>query len=180
MSHTILPESKIARFLFGDTRLAPLWLLVRLYLGYEWILAGSHKFTDPLWIGPQAGTAVKGFLMGALKKMSGDHPDVSSWYGYFVEHFALSHTVAFSYLVTFGEIAVGIALILGFLVGVSSFFGVLMNYNFMLAGTVSINPVMILLGILLMLAWRTAGSYGFDRFLLPQILKWRNAVPGYK
>ena len=168
MSYTTLPQSRIAGFLFTDTRLSVLWLAVRLYLGYEWFMAGWVKFNNPAWVGENAGAAVKGFLLGSLQKMSGEHPDVSGWYGYFVENFALNYTEVFSYLVTFGEIAVGIALILGFLTGVSAFFGVLMNYNFMFAGTVSVNPEMALLGILLMLAWRTAGWYGLDRFVLPR------------
>jgi thiosulfate dehydrogenase (quinone) large subunit len=42
-----------------------------------------------------------------------------------------------------------------------------MNWNFMMAGTASTNPVLILLSILLILAWRNAGQWGLDRFVLP-------------
>ena len=168
---TSIPRLKIAQFVFGDTRLSWLWLVVRLYLGYEWVMAGWDKYTSPAWIGPQAGTAVKGFLTGALGKMSGEHPDVQSWYGYFIENFALQHTALFSYLVTFGEIAVGIALILGFLTGISAFFGAFMNFQFLFSGTVSVNPEMVILSFLLILAWRTAGWYGLDRFVLLRFFK---------
>lgn len=166
---TDIPSSKMARLLFADTRMSWLWLLVRLYLGYEWLSAGWGKFNNPAWVGTEAGAGVKGFLLGALTKTGGAHPDVSWWYASFVQNFALQHTVWFSYLVTFGELAVGAALVLGFITGLAAFFGVFMNCNFLLAGTVSVNPVMVLLGLLLMLSWRTAGRIGLDRFVLPKL-----------
>ena len=42
-----------------------------------------------------------------------------------------------------------------------------MNLNFMLAGTVSMNPVWATTGILIILAWRVAGHWGLDRYVLP-------------
>jgi thiosulfate dehydrogenase (quinone) large subunit len=75
----------------------------------------------------------------------------------------------FSWLVTLGEIAVGIALILGALTGIAAFFGIIMNANYLLAGTVSSNPVLIILGTLVVLAWRNAGWIGLDRWLLPAL-----------
>ena len=42
---TQVPEPPIARFLFADTRMAWLWLIVRLYVGYQWITAGLEKLT---------------------------------------------------------------------------------------------------------------------------------------
>ena len=168
---TKIQQSRLANFAFGDMSLSPLWILIRLYVGYEWIIAGWGKIWSPVWVGPQAGVAVKGFLMGALSKTTGEHPDVSSWYAYFVQHFAINHTVMFSYLVAYGEVAIGITLILGLLVGISSFFGMFMNLNYLFAGTVSINPQLVVLEFLLILAWRTAGDIGLDRFVLPKLFK---------
>jgi thiosulfate dehydrogenase [quinone] large subunit len=168
------PASNLSRFLFSDTRSAVFWLVLRIYLGYEWLMAGWEKFINPVWVGNNSGVAVEGFLRGALQKTSGAHPDVSTWYAYFIENVALDHTVLISYLVTYGEILVGIALIVGFLVGISAFFGVLMNVGFLLAGTVSVNPQWLLMGILLMIAWRESGWFGIDRILLPWLLKKRH------
>ena len=53
------------------------------------------------------------------------------------------------------------------LTGIAAGFGVLMNLNYLLAGTVSINPVLGMLGLFLVLAWRVAGLIGLDRWLLP-------------
>jgi thiosulfate dehydrogenase [quinone] large subunit len=57
--------------------------------------------------------------------------------------------------------------VLGILVGISAFFGAFMNWNFMMAGTVSTNPVMFVISLLLFLAWKNAGWLGMDRWLLP-------------
>ena len=44
-----------------------------------------------------------------------------------------------------------------------------MNWNFMMAGTASTNPVLMVLAVGLMLAWKVAGYYGADRWILPYI-----------
>ncbi len=38
-----IPEPPISRFLFADTRMAWVWLIVRLYVGFQWLVAGSQK-----------------------------------------------------------------------------------------------------------------------------------------
>lgn len=162
-----IPEPKLSRFLFADTRFAWFWLAVRVYIGYEWVVAGWAKLGNPAWVGENAGAAVKGFLMGALQKTAGPHPDVSSWYAYFIQNMALPNATIFSYLVAGGEIAVGVALIIGLFTGIAAFFGTFMNLNYLLAGTVSTNPLMFLLQLFLILAWRTAGWFGLDRYVLP-------------
>lgn len=162
----MFPESKVSRFLFSDTRMAWLWLLARVYVGWIWLEAGWGKINNPVWVGDQAGVAVTGFLNGALAKTAGAHPDVSSWYAWFINNVALGNATIFSYLVAYGEVAVGLALIVGFMTGIAAFFGALMNFNFLFAGTVSINPLLVLLEIFLILAWRTAGWWGLDRWFL--------------
>jgi hypothetical protein len=48
------------------------------------------------------------------------------------------------------------------------------NMSFLLAGSDSINPVLFTLAIGLILAWKVAGYYGFDRYLLPMLgTPWR-------
>ncbi len=164
---TQIPEPPISRFLFADTRLAIVYLLIRIYVGWEWLTAGYEKVTNPMWVGPKAGVALNGFLIGAVKKATGAHPDVSGWYGAFVSGFALHHTVLFSYAVSFGEFFVGIGLILGIFTGIAAFFGAFMNMNYLFAGTISINPFLFLIELFIILAWRVAGWIGLDRFILP-------------
>lgn len=164
-----IPEPEISKFIFADTRFSFFWLLVRLYVGYEWFSAGMDKLLNSAWVGPNAGSAVQGFLNGALQKSAGTHPDVSASYAWFIQNIALPNAQFFSYLVTFGETAVGVALIIGMFTGIAAFFGTFMNLNYLFAGTVSINPLMLLLQMFLILAWRNAGWYGLDRWLLPAL-----------
>ena len=166
---TQIPEPSIARLLFADTRLAVVWLVCRLYVGYFWIEVGWAKFNDPLWTGKHAGLAVKGFISSALNKTGGAYPDVSHWYAAFLKDVVLPHTALVSHVVTYGEILVGIGLILGAFTGISAFFGSLMNMSYLFAGAVSVNPIMALLQLFLILAWRIAGWFGADRILLPLI-----------
>jgi thiosulfate dehydrogenase [quinone] large subunit len=72
-------------------------------------------------------------------------------------------------VIVFGELAVGIGLIVGMFVGLAAAGGILMNMAFLLAGTTSTNPVLVILGVLLVLAWKNAGYIGLDRFLLPML-----------
>lgn len=168
-SVTQIPEPALSRLLFADTRVAWLWLIIRLYVGWQWLLAGWSKVTSPAWTGAQAGTALQGFLSGAISKTAGAHPDVQGWYGAFLNSFAMRHLSLLAHIVAYGELLVGIGLILGILTGIAAFFGAFMNLNYLLAGTVSINPVLFVLELFLILAWRVAGWYGFDRYLLPHL-----------
>ncbi len=174
-SHRVqIPDPPIAQFLFSDTRMAWFWLVVRIYAGYEWLTAGMEKLGAPSWTGSHAGAAIGGFVAGALKKTAGGHPDVAGWYASFLQSLVLPHAAAWSWAITLGEVAVGVGLIVGFLTGIAAFFGGLMNANYLLAGTVSTNPVLFILSTWLLLAWRVAGYYGLDRWVLPAL-----GVPGH-
>jgi thiosulfate dehydrogenase [quinone] large subunit len=162
-------EPRIMRFVFGNTKMAWFWLIVRVYVGYAWFMAGWEKVQNPAWVGNGAGSAIKGFLMGALAKTAGEHPNVSGWYGSFIQNVALPHATLFSNLVAYGELLVGVGLLLGLFTGIAAFFGTFMNLNYLFAGTVSTNPLMALLGLFLILAWRTAGWIGLDRYVLPAL-----------
>lgn len=160
-------DPPIARAIFGDVRLSWLWLILRVYIGYEWLTAGWAKVTNPAWLGPQAGTALSGFLKGALAKTTGAHPDVQGWYGWFLQNMVLPNAATWSAVVAVGEVLVGIALILGLFTGLAAFFAGFMNFNYLLAGTVSTNPALFIIGIFLVLAWKTAGWLGLDHWVLP-------------
>ncbi len=156
----------IYQFLFSNVKFSVFWLVVRIYLGWEWLHAGYEKVINPMWVGKTAGGALTGFINGALAKTAGAHPDVSMWYAWFLKHAVLTYVVTWSNLVAYGELLVGIGLILGALTFLSAFFGFFMNLNYLLAGTVSTNPVLLILAILIMLAHKTAGYIGLDRWLV--------------
>jgi thiosulfate dehydrogenase (quinone) large subunit len=75
--HDHIPEPSITRFLFADTRTAPVWLILRLWLGYEWLHAALGKWIEGGWVGEGAGGAVKGFAQGAIAQTKGEFPQVT-------------------------------------------------------------------------------------------------------
>ncbi|MBI4093810.1 DoxX family membrane protein [Candidatus Kaiserbacteria bacterium] len=164
-----LEQSWFPNFFFVNKMSAPLWFIIRLYVGYEWLVAGLDKIANPAWFGSGAGAAMKGFVAGALSKTAGAHPDVQMWYAGFLKGAVLPHLVSWSNAIAVGEVLVGLGLIVGCVTGIAAFFGLFMNLNFMLAGTVSINPILFTLSIFLILAWRVAGYWGLDRYVLPRL-----------
>ncbi|OHA27233.1 MAG: DoxX family protein [Candidatus Taylorbacteria bacterium RIFCSPHIGHO2_02_FULL_46_13] len=168
MKQTYIAESPISKFLFFNSKSAWLWLVIRVYVGYEWFVAGYAKASDPAWVGASAGAPINGFLKGALAKTAGAHPDVQGWYAAFLQNFVVPHPHAWSLVVAYGELLVGVALIIGALTGIATFFGLFMNLNYLLAGTVSTNPILFTLSIGLILAWRISGYIGADYYLIPR------------
>lgn len=166
---TQIPEPALSRLLFADTRFAWVWLLVRVYVGWEWLHAGWSKVMSPVWVGDKAGVALSGFVQGAVAKATGEHPAVQGWYSDYLQNVVLPNAEVFSKMVAYGEVLIGIGLILGALTGIAAFFGAFMNMSFLLAGAVSLNPIMFLCSLFLILAWRVAGWVGLDRFLLPML-----------
>jgi thiosulfate dehydrogenase (quinone) large subunit len=166
----IIPDPPIARLLFSSTKLAWLWAIVRIYLGYQWVTAGLHKVEGDGWIN-NGGAALKGFWTNAVKiPETGKPPIAFDWYRDFIQFMLDRGWYSwFAPLVAYGEMLVGIALIVGAFVGIAAFFGALMNWNFIMAGAASTNGLLFTLAILLILAWKVAGWYGVDRFLLPVI-----------
>jgi thiosulfate dehydrogenase [quinone] large subunit len=164
-----LEDPAAAKFLWGDVRISWFWLILRVYIGYQWLEAGYVKLISPAWFGSQAGTALAGFLKGALAKTAGAHPDVEGWYATFLTNMVLPHVNLWSHVVTIGELLVGLGLILGMFTGIAAFFGSFMNVNYLFAGTVSINPLLFVIGTWLVLAWKTAGWLGLDHWVLPAL-----------
>lgn len=165
----IVQDPPIARFLFSDTRASWLWLLVRLWLGYKWIDAGIGKVSNPAWT--QTGEAVKGFWTNAVLIPETGRAAISfDWYRSFLNMMLDMEAYRFmAPLIAYGEVIIGVALVLGLFTGITAFFGGFLNWNFMMAGTASTNPVLFVLAILLIMAWKVAGYIGLDYYLLPTL-----------
>lgn len=165
----VIAEPKLAKFIFSDTRFSWVWLILRIYVGFEWFMAGWGKLGQDVWTGEKSGIALKGFLTGALAKTTGEHPDVSGWYADLIRNIAIPHAALISHIVVYSEIAIGICLVLGLFTGIAAFLGSTLNMNFLFSGAVSMNPILLLVQLFLILAWRTAGWVGLDRYLLPKL-----------
>lgn len=138
-----------------------LFTIIRIWLGYQWLTSGWGKVTG--------GFDASGFLQGALAKATGDHPAVQGWYASFLESFALPNVEIFNVLVPWGELLVGIGLILGAATIPALIAGAFMNLNFLLAGTVSTNPILYTVAMILLFAGSASYLFGVDRFAIPLI-----------
>ncbi|KYH33790.1 DoxX family membrane protein [Neomoorella mulderi] len=152
--------------LLRDRRLSIVWTLLRIWLGWQWLEAGLHKFSDPKWM--QSGETLKGFWAKAVGALPGSTPAIKyGWYEAFIRSLLNGgHYTWFAKLVVAGEILTGIALILGAATVFSLCVSAFMNLNFMLAGSASTNPVLYTVAIILLLAGSSAYYYGVDRPVL--------------
>jgi thiosulfate dehydrogenase [quinone] large subunit len=164
-----------ARFLFNNRAAGLFWLPIRVFVGVSFLDAGLHKLSDPAWT--NGGSALLAYWQRAAAIPDAPaRPAITyDWYRDFINFLINGHHEGwFAWVVTLGELAVGVGLILGALTGVAAFFGAFMNMSFLLAGSASTNPVLFTFAIGLMLAWKVAGYYGLDRYLLPLLgTPWR-------
>jgi thiosulfate dehydrogenase [quinone] large subunit len=152
-----------SQFLRKNKISAAILTVLRLYLGYEWLTAGFHKLTG--------GFDASGFLKGAIANpvKGPDGAVVFGWYVDFLKHIALPNAHIFNTLVPLGEFLVGLGLILGCLTTAAMFFGLVMNFSYLMAGTISTNPMDILIGVIIIAAGYNAGRVGLDRWVIPFI-----------
>lgn len=159
MFNQFLRENKIS---------AVLLTLLRVYLGYSWMTAGWGKITG--------GFDAAGFLKGATANpvVGPDGGVVFGTYVSFLKGVALPNVELFNVLVPWGEFLVGLGLLLGCLTTAAMFFGLVMNFSFLMAGTVSHNPTDILMGVIILTAGFNAGRFGLDYYVVPFLRKTYN------
>jgi thiosulfate dehydrogenase [quinone] large subunit len=146
-----------------------LWLVARVWLGYQWVNAGYQKIwgseRSAFWYGNGAG--VKGFASaGVVGSMTGKGGASYGWWASFLHNFVIPNASWIGKFVSLAEILIGVALILGLLTGAAAFAGLLLNITYMFSGSAGVNPMFAILAVLLVLAWRNAGWLGLDRFVL--------------
>ncbi|UCZ52085.1 DoxX family membrane protein [Bacillus shivajii] len=146
-------------FLRNNSIAAGILAVLRVYLGWQWMTAGWSKVTG--------GFDASGYLNGVVNNEAviEQYPT----YHAFIEGFALPNAGVFSFMVAWGELLVGIGLLLGILTTAAVFFGMIMNFAFMFAGTISSNPFLVLISIFVIAAGYNAGRYGGDRWVIPYI-----------
>lgn len=165
----VVEDPLLAKRLFNSTYASLLWLPLRMWLGYKWIDASLHKLGNPAWV--QTGEALKGFWANAVAiPATGRSPIAFGWYRAFIQFLLDTRSYTwFAKLVAFGELLIGIAIVLGAFTGIAAFFGGFMNWNYIMAGSASVNGIMFAIAVGLILAWKVAGYIGLDYFLLPLI-----------
>jgi thiosulfate dehydrogenase [quinone] large subunit len=176
-------DPKVAKVLFGNPLMGFAWFFLRVFLGWQWLSSGWGKVYGDTAIGwtkdgvnaqgkfVNAGDSILGFWnRAAAIPQQGTPPIRYDWYRDFLQYMIDQRWNGwFTYVIAYGEVIVGVALILGAFTGISALFGATMNLNFMLAGTASTNPVLFTAAIFLVLGWKVAGYVGLDRYLLPAL-----------
>lgn len=150
----------IMKFIRNNKVMAGILAFLRIYIGYQWLTSGYGKI-----VGGEFDAA--GFIQGAIANSTGEGATVQAWWGTFLETMALPNAGLFTGMVMWGELLVGIALILGIFTNFSALMGITMNFAFLFSGTVSTNAQMVIITVFLMVAGYNAGRYGLDRWVLP-------------
>lgn len=134
-----------------------------------WVRSGTLTFDgEERTLG--VGDSVAGFADRAIESSEGPHPDVAfEWYVDFLEWIRDTAHPVVGPAVAVGELVIGALLILGAFTGIAAFLGAILNLSFVFAGSAGINPAMIAASMAVVLAWRNAGWYGLDRWLLPAV-----------
>jgi thiosulfate dehydrogenase (quinone) large subunit len=158
-----------ADWLFRSRAASVLWLAVRLVLGYWWLNAGYQKIWGSekaaFWFGGGAG--VKGFATaGVVGSATGKSGASYGWWAGFLHNFVIPNASWIAKLIALGELAVGIALVLGLFTGLAALGGLTLNMTYMFTGSAGVNPAYMILEVPLILAWRNAGYLGLDRYAL--------------
>ncbi|SEP69182.1 thiosulfate dehydrogenase [quinone] large subunit [Virgibacillus subterraneus] len=133
---------------------------LRIYIGYQWLTGGYGKIAG-------GNFDASGFMQGAIASASGEHPAVQGWWATFLETFALPNAELFSFMVMWGELLVGLALIIGIFTNFAALMGITMNFAFLFSGTVSTNAQMVLITVFILVAGYNAGRFGLDRWVVP-------------
>lgn len=155
---------------WADTRLSGRVLLpLRLFLGVTFVYAGIQKLTDPQFFNPLAA----GFIGKQIMAFATGSPIHN-----FLIHFALPHATFFGAFVAFGEIAIGIGTLIGFLFRPAAFFGILLSLMFFLSASWRVHPYFYGADIVFVFAWIPlllsgplgSGLPSADALLVPRIL----------
>lgn len=171
----VIQNPPFLKKLMDDKRTAWFWLVLRVWLGYQWIDASLQKISNPAWV--QTGDALKGFWASIVVVPDTGRPPISfDWYRAFIQTLLNAEAYTwFAKLVAYGEFIIGLALIIGAFTGIAAFLGAFMNWNYMMAGSASSNPMLFVVALGLIVAWKVAGYIGADYFLLPWIgTPWSN------
>jgi thiosulfate dehydrogenase [quinone] large subunit len=163
---------KFSDWLYRSKAASGIWLVARLWLGYEWLNAGYQKLwgSENLAFWNGGGAGVKGFATaGVAGSATGKGGASYGWFAAFLHNFVVPNASWIAKLVTLSELAIGALLILGLFTGAAAVAGIGLNLIYMFSGSAGVNPAFALVALLLILAWRNAGYIGLDRVALPAV-----------
>ena len=162
-----------ADWLYRSKAASVIWLVARLWLGYEWLNAGYQKLwgSENTVFWNSGGAAVKGYATaGVAGSTVGKGAGATyGWWAGFLHNFVVPNASWIAKLISVSEFAIGVLLIVGLFTGAAAFAGLGLNVIYMFSGTAGVNPAYAIVAVFLILAWRNAGYLGLDRFALPMV-----------
>jgi thiosulfate dehydrogenase (quinone) large subunit len=139
-------------------------LPARLYAGYFFFKFGVHK------IGTFTGAALEKTLTGWAAETR------YHFYAPFLTKVAIPHASIFAFLVTFGEIAVGLSLLAGLATRLAALGGIFLCANFLLGSGASLlsldQPVVFIVFLVTVYATAAGRALGVDLFLKGRLPSW--------
>ena len=160
---------RVADWLFRSNYASVIWLVVRMWLGYQWLNAGYQKIwgSEKMFFWNGNGAGVYGFAKSGVAANAGPMGAVGyGWWAAFLHNFVMPNASWIAKIISLGEIAIGIGLILGLFTGLAAIAAVALNFTYMMTGNAGVNPLYALTGVFLALAWRNAGLLGLDGLLV--------------
>lgn len=127
-------------------------LFIRLGSGSYMLFQGYEKITG-------------GFAVDGLVPVIKENQDSPYWYKDFFEYVVSPNLELFKWIIPLGEIAIGLALILGVLSYTASFFGVFIMLNYILADMIFTYPTQLFFFIILLMNKETMKTLSLSHFL---------------
>jgi len=152
-------------FLRNNRTVSYILLVLRIYIGYEWFMAGVSKLSM------QGGFHAEGMISGALQQGTPDQPFAYPWFQSFLSMTTDGGQNAgfFNFVVLWGEMFVGLGLMFGMFTLAAAFFGLVMNFTYLLSGVVSVNPTFIVIQFIILVAGFNAAKVGLDYWVTPYL-----------
>lgn len=124
--------------------------LARMAFGIQWIMQGWFKLTAH-------------FNISGLFPSIASSKDSPHWYKSFIETTAAPYPQLYNILIPWGELLVGIGLVLGLLTLPALLAGFFMDINYVLSDMVYIYPTQLAIGMLLILFRKDTLYWSLDR-----------------
>ena len=136
--------------------------IIRLYVGIVWFLSGFGKISSGNF---SASSMIDMAIKNPVKDANGQ--PAYDFYTSFLKSVVQPNIDVFNFLVEYGELFIGMGLIFGTLTTAATFFAMGLNFNYLLAGMISTNPLLLFLELIILVAGFNAGKIGLDRWVIP-------------
>ena len=154
--------SAALRWPFVHRYASPIWLAVRVYLGWTWLQVGLGQVNSGWLTSDPIGLMFTQIVEGKIAVPLLFYRDVASML------LAGGISPLISHSMPIAQIAVALAFFSGVLVVPAAIGAILLNLNIILSGIglIALDGQFIMLQLLLILAWRSASRLGVERLLV--------------